>query len=255
MITGEHGAECSWRVISCHVSDRSDTPGLAVMSYGTALLIAPVRGDLVARRGGYGASLVGQRTMTDKIAILGLVIALLSGVAVPVGLAMLDRDATSGAAPPGSGNVPEPSGGVSSTAPPTSVPPDDSSGGTAAPSATFDGKTLELAEDSYADLDSGKVDDDELFRREADIALRSLDLSAAGVWDYDSPVKMTVADGVTSSAGCTKATRAARQLSDQDMRVGTKVCVRSTRGRMFLLQVEQLPTYDTQPPVLVLRVA
>jgi hypothetical protein len=195
--------------------------------------------------------------MTDKIAIIGLVIALLSGVAVPVGLAMLDRGVASGAAPPASGDgaAQGTSGGASSTAPPTSLPPDESSGETPAPSPTFDGKTLELAEDSYVDLDSGKVDDDELFRREADIALRSLDLSAAGIWDYDSPVKMTVADGVTSPGGCTRATKAARQLSDQDMRVGTKVCVRSTRGRMFLLQVEQIPTYDTQPPVLILRVA
>jgi hypothetical protein len=171
---------------------------------------------------------------------------------------MLDRGAASGAAPPaaGDGAAPETSGTVASTAPPTSFPPGDpSAGGNAAPSPTFDGKTLELAEDSYADLDSGKVDDDELFRREADIALRSLDLSAAGIWDYDSPVKMTVADGVTSPGGCSRATKAARQLSDQDMRVGTKVCVRSTRGRMFLLQVEQIPTYDTQPPVLILRVA
>ena len=56
----------------------------------------------------------------------------------------------------------------------------------------FDGKTLELAEDYYVDLDGRKVDDDdELFRREADIVLK----------------------------------------------------------------VEQFPTYDTQPPVLVLRVA
>jgi len=325
--------------------------------------------------------------MPDKIAIVGLVIGLLSGVAVPVGLAMLDRGATSGAAPPASGDgpAPESSGPVASTAPPASGSTDDPSpGGAAAPTPTFDGKTLELAEDSYADLESGKVDDDELFRREADIMLRSLglasariwdydstvrmavladgdggskacagatrftrllndqrmrvgtqlcvrssegkmfllriasiptykttppaitlevaevpygpaaaqfsttldlaedyyvdldgrkvdddelfrreadialnslDLSAAAVWDYDSPVKMTVADGVTSPGGCTRATRAARKLSDQDMRVGTKLCVRSTRGRMFLLQVEQIPTYDTQPPVLVLRVA
>ena len=55
----------------------------------------------------------------------------------------------------------------------------------------FDGKTLELAEDYYVDPDGRKVDDDELFRREADIVLK----------------------------------------------------------------VEQFPTYDTQPPVLVLRVA
>ena len=37
--------------------------------------------------------------MTDKIAIVGLVIGLLSGVAVPVGLAMLDQGAESGADP------------------------------------------------------------------------------------------------------------------------------------------------------------
>jgi hypothetical protein len=196
--------------------------------------------------------------MTDKIAIVGLVIGLLSGVAVPVGLAMLDQGAESGAAPPASGDGagPETSGAVGSTAPPTSAPPDDSSpGGFAAPSATFDGKTLELAEDSYADLDSGKVGDDELFRREADIMLRSLDLAAARVWDYDSTVDMTIADGVTSPGACTKATKKATKVSDHDMRVGTKVCVRSTRGRIFLLQVEQIPTYSTQPPVLVLRVA
>jgi hypothetical protein len=196
--------------------------------------------------------------MTDKIAIVGLVICLMSGVAVPVGLAMLERGSKRGAAAPASGDgaAPETSGGVASTAPATSASTDDPSlGGSAAPSPTFDGKTLELAEDSYADLDSGKVDDDELFRREADIALRSLDLNAAGVWDYDSTVSMTIADGVTSPGACAKATKKTTKVSDLDMRVGTKLCVRSTRGRMFLLQVEQLPTYDTQPPVLVLRVA
>jgi hypothetical protein len=38
---------------------------------------------------------------------------------------------------------------------------------------------------------------------------------------------MTIADGVTSP----------------------------TAGRMFQLRVEQIPTYTTQPPVLVLRIA
>jgi hypothetical protein len=201
----------------------------------------------------------GQRTITDKIAILGLVIALLSGVAVPVGLAMLDRGASSGAAPPASGDgaAPEISGAVASTAPPTSFPPGDTSaGGNAAPSPTFDGKTLELAEDSYADLDSGKVDDDELFRREADIMLRSLDLATARIWDYGSTVRMAVLpDGNGGPQACAGATRFTRLLSDQKMRVGTQLCVRSSQGKMFLLRIGSIPTYDTQPPVLILRVA
>ena len=197
--------------------------------------------------------------MTDKIAIVGLVIGLLSGVAVPVGLAMLDQGAESGAAPPASGDGagPEISGAVGSTAPPTSAPPDDSSpGGFAAPSATFDGKTLELAEDSYADLDSGKVGDDELFRREADIMLRSLDLAAARVWDYDSTVRMAVlADGDGGPQACAEATRFTRLLSDQRMRVGTKLCVRSSEGRMFLLRIDSIPTYRSTPPAITLKVA
>jgi hypothetical protein len=195
--------------------------------------------------------------MTDKIAILGLVIALLSGVAVPVGLAMLDRGATSGAAPPASGDgaAPESSGAVPSTAPPASAPTDGTSaGGSAGPSPTFDGKTLELAEDSYADLDSGKVDDDELFRREADIGLRSLDLTAARAWDYDSTVRMAVlADGDGGPQACAGATRYTRSLSDQKMRVGAQLCVRSAEGSMFLLRIGSIPTYKSSPPAITLQ--
>jgi hypothetical protein len=197
--------------------------------------------------------------MTDKIAIVGLVIALLSGVAVPVGLALLDRGGTSDAAAPSpSGGLPADNSAVSSTASTTSTPADDPppGGATGPSSVTFDGKNLDLAEDSYADLDSGQVGDDDLFRREADLALRSLDLAAAVTWDYHSKVQMALAgDDVTSPGACARATRVTRKLADQEMRVGTKLCVRSNGGRMFLLRVEQLPTYDTQPPVLVLRIA
>jgi hypothetical protein len=194
--------------------------------------------------------------MTDKIAIVGLVIALLSGVAVPVGLALLDRDAEGGGATPAvAGDSTASSNGVPSSAAPATEPADASPGATVPPSAEFD-KTLELAEDSYADLDSGKVGDDELFRREADIALRNLDLTAARVWDYDSTVRMAVvADRPGGPAGCAGATRFTRQLSDKEMRVGTQVCVRSSDDRMFLLQIGSIPTYKSRPPVLTLKVA
>lgn len=163
--------------------------------------------------------------MGDKIAILGLVVALLSGVAVPVGLALLERGAETGAAPPLCGSTPLGSNDVPTTVPPTSGSEgeEDSPPSSTAPPPSF-GKTLKLAEDSYADLDRGTVGDDELFRREADIALRSLDLTAARAWSYGSKVRMAVvADGGTGPLGCTGATRFIRSLSDLTMRVGTQV--------------------------------
>jgi hypothetical protein len=61
--------------------------------------------------------------------------------------------------------------------------------------------------------------------------------------------------GATGPQACAGVTRFTEYLSDRDLRVGMQVCVRSTRGRMFLLRVETIPSYSTQPPVLVVHVA
>jgi hypothetical protein len=191
--------------------------------------------------------------MTEKIAIVGLVITALGSIAVPVALALIQRDG--GAAPGGQVATAGTAAPSTSAAPGTSGAGTEPSALTGAPPAQLDGTTLELPENYYADLDSGKVDNDEVFRREADIGLRSLDLTAASSWEYRSKVQMALLDEGAGREACGKETQFTRSVSDRDLRVGMQICVRSTRGRMFLLRVEEIPTYSTQPSVLVVQVA
>lgn len=192
--------------------------------------------------------------MAEKIAIAGLVITALGSIAVPVALALIQRDG--GAAPGGQVATAGTAAPSTSAAPATSGAGTEPSASTGVAPAQLDGTRLELPEDYYADLDTGKVDNDELFRREADVGLRSLDLRAANQWDASSKARMAVLpEGAAGPEACGRATRFTRYLSDQNMRVGMRLCVRTTKGRMFLLQVESIPTYATQPPVLALELA
>jgi hypothetical protein len=94
------------------------------------------------------------------------------------------------------------------------------------------------------------VDDTELFRREADIALLDLDLTAATYWESESTVRMArLAEGVAGPRACAGATRFTDYVSDGELRVGAQLCVRTTRGRLALADSAE------EPPVLVLSVA
>jgi hypothetical protein len=193
--------------------------------------------------------------MTDRIAIVGLVITALGSIAVPVGLTLVGQD--DGRASAG-GERAISAGGTSTPSVPatTSAGAIEPSTSTGAASGQLTGTTLELAEGYYADLDSGKVANEDLFKREADIGLRSLDLMAANNWESNSTARMALLEeGAGGPEACDSATRFTRYLSDRNMRVGTRLCVRTTKNRMFMLQIEEIPTYSMQPPVLVLEVA
>jgi hypothetical protein len=192
--------------------------------------------------------------VTDKIAIVGLVVTAVGGIAVPLGLALLDRSGGSASETAPATVTASGTGAPATTGSPSAPPPGPTATTSPGPAG---GKTIEISDDYYADLDSGKIDQGEgAFQREADIALLSYDLTAATYWDSDSDVRMAVlGKGAAGPGACARATAFTPYVTDEKLRVGTQLCVRTTEGRMVLLRVQAVPEGSDEPPTITLAIS